>query len=98
MLINVDKIILAVSNSGGRGQLEYFPDRADINMSWGFGPEQEGPHAHIPLLILHEDGRKKDNFTSLQTSRLVVGDTRTTVFCLCLSKACPMGLEKQSNN
>ncbi len=28
MLINVDKIILAASNSGGRGQLEYFPDRA----------------------------------------------------------------------
>jgi hypothetical protein len=37
---------------------------ADINMSRGFGPEQEGPRARIPLLVLRKGGRNKDNFTT----------------------------------
>jgi hypothetical protein len=37
---------------------------SDINMSRGFGPEQEGPRARIPLLVLRRGGKNKDNFTT----------------------------------
>jgi hypothetical protein len=38
--------------------------RADVNMSKGFGPEQEGPRAPIPLLVLRKGDKNKDNFTT----------------------------------
>jgi hypothetical protein len=36
----------------------------DINLSSGFGPEEDGPRARIPLLVLRKGGRNKDNFTT----------------------------------
>jgi hypothetical protein len=36
----------------------------DINMSRGFGPEEEGSRARIPLLVLRKGGKNKDNFAT----------------------------------
>jgi hypothetical protein len=34
---------------------------ADLNLSYGFGPEKEGPRARIPLLVLRRGDVHKDN-------------------------------------
>ena len=51
-------------NAGLRGHSIRGMKYADLNMSCGFGPEEEGPRAPIPLLILRKGDRNKDNFTT----------------------------------
>jgi hypothetical protein len=52
---------------------------ANLNFSYGFGPEKEGPRAHIPLLVLRRgDVHKDDHITDKQ-----VGCWRHRNYLLC---------------
>jgi hypothetical protein len=51
-------------NAGLRGHSMRGMVYADINMSKGFGPEEAGPRARMPLLVLRKGCRNKDNFAT----------------------------------
>jgi hypothetical protein len=52
---------------------------ADLNLSYGFGPEKEGPRCRIPLIVLRKGGVHKDN----NTTDKQVGCWRHKNYLLC---------------